>query len=299
MSNTSYTSIERYHGPLRLRHKHQQMKFLGQNDEYIELLTITKENCHVLKKSRESELTLLWFKSDGNRFKIDTVEYTFNTNDIVSLTEFHRIEVLEIKEVQLLRWARSFYCIVTNDSEVSCKGILFFGASNVPVIQPSTDDLKVLDAVFDVFRMEMGSSDNLQMEMLQMLLKRIIILCTRIYKSQMNLVEINDQNSSILREYNFLVEKHFREKHTVKEYADLLFKSPKTLSNVFKKMGTTTPLQFIHNRIMIEAKRLLTYSDQTISDITYELGFSDIHVFSRFFKKNEGVSPQNFREGKN
>lgn len=273
------------------------MKFLGQNNEYIELLTITKENCTILKKSRKSELTLLWFKSDGNRLKIDTVEYTFNTNDIVSLTEFHRIEILELKEVQLLRWARSFYCIIDNDIEVSCKGLLFFGSSNVPVLQPDDKDLTILETVFDLFRIEMQAADNLQMEMLQMMLKRILILCTRIYKTQIPMA--SELSNDIIREYNYLVEKHFREKHTVKEYADLLFKSPKTLSNLFKKLGDTSPLQFIHHRIMIEAKRLLTYSDQSISDITYELGFSDIHVFSRFFKKNAGVSPQNFREGKN
>ncbi len=274
------------------------MKFLGQNDEYIEYLTINSSNCNVLNESRASQLTLLWFKSDGNRIKIDTVEYTFNTNDIVSLTEFHKIEVLEIKEVQLLRWGRSFYCIIDHDSEVSCKGVLFFGASTVPVIHPTKDDLTILEAVFNMFEIEMNAKDNLQMEMLQMMLKRILILCVRMYKLQTS-SEVSDSSNGIIREYNFLVEQHFREKHSVKEYADLLFKSPKTLSNLFKKVGNTSPLQYIHNRIMLEAKRLLTYTNQSVSDITYELGFSDIHVFSRFFKKNEGCSPQNFREGKN
>lgn len=274
------------------------MKFQGQNNEYIEYVPIDSSNCHVLKESRESELTLLWFKSDGNRIKIDTVEYTFNTNDFVSLTEFHRIEVLEINEVQLLRWGRSFYCVIDHDSEVSCKGILFFGASNVPIIHPSPEDLKVIHTVFELFEIEMQSKDSLQLEMLQMMLKRILILCTRIYKSQLQ-PGISESSTGIIREYNYLVEQHFHEKHSVKEYADLLFKSPKTLSNLFKKIGDTSPLQFIHQRIMLEAKRLLTYSEQSISDITYELGFSDIHVFSRFFKKNAGCSPQNFREGKN
>lgn len=274
------------------------MKFLGPNKEYIELLTIDASNCSVLKESRESELTLLWFKSDGNRLKIDTVEYTFNTNDIVSLTEFHRIEVIEIKEVQLLRWDRSFYCIVDHDSEVSCRGILYFGASNVPILKPGSEDIITLRNVFEVFRSEMKSVDNLQYEMLQMLLKRILILCTRIYKQQIQLDD-QEQTSGIIRKYNYLVEEHFRDKHTVKEYADLLFKSPKTLSNLFKKIGDTTPLQYIHNRIMLEAKRSLTYSEQSVSEIAFDLGFPDIHTFSRFFKKNSGCSPQNFREGKN
>ena len=93
-----------------------------------------------------------------------------------------------------------------------------------------------------------------------------------------------------------MVEQHFREKHTVGEYADLLYKSPKTLSNVFKKVGSKTPLELIHNRKMIEARRLLHHTDANISDIGYDLGFNDIQAFSRFFKKNEGISPSEFKE---
>lgn len=140
----------------------------------------------------------------------------------------------------------------------------------------------------------MKSKDNLQLEMLQMMLKRLIIICTRIYKSQ-NHVNTPDSSINIIREYNFLVEQYFKKKHSVKEYAALMHKSPKTLSNMFKKYGDITPLQFIQNRIMLEAKRLLIYSDKNISDIGYEIGFSDIQVFSRFFKTRQGCSPQNFR----
>ena len=274
------------------------MKFTGKNNEYIEIIEIDASNCHVLNDSKPNELSLLWFKSDNNHLKIDAEDYFLNKNDIISLTEFHNVEPVNFNSLLLLRWNRDFYCIVDHDSEVSCKGILYYGASNVPLIQPKIDDLDVLNTVIKMFRIEMQSKDNLQLSMLQMMLKRLIILCTRIYKSQ-NLTEESDTNINLIREYNFLVEQHFKEKHSVKEYADLLFKSPKTLSNLFKKNGETTPLQFIQNRLMLEAKRLLTYSDQSVSEIGYELGFSDIQAFSRFFKGKEGCSPQKFRDGKN
>jgi AraC-like DNA-binding protein len=93
----------------------------------------------------------------------------------------------------------------------------------------------------------------------------------------------------IIRRFNLLVEASFREKHSVKEYADFLNKAPKSLANLFKKLGSNTPLQFIQNRLLLEAHRLLKYSDKSISDIGYELGFSDIQAFSRFFKNQEGV----------
>jgi len=98
-----------------------------------------------------------------------------------------------------------------------------------------------------------------------------------------------------VREYNFLVETHFRTKHSVEEYASLLNKSPKTLSNLFGKIHNQTPLQMIQGRIMLEAKRLLKYSDKNISEIADEIGFLDLQSFSRFFKKHQSLSPSDFR----
>ncbi|MCL3782135.1 AraC family transcriptional regulator [Prolixibacteraceae bacterium JC049] len=265
------------------------MEFRGKNNEYIQIVDVNSDNCYLLEAFKESELSILWFVEDDNRMKIDNVEYKLHKNQIICLTEFHRIEPIETKQVKLIKWNRDFYCIVNHDSEVSCKGLLFFGASNVPMLQPNSEDIETLQTVMNMFHIEMQSRDNLQLEMLQMLLKRLLILCTRIYKAQNNYTDTSG-NIDIIREYNFLVEQHFKEKHTVNEYADLLNKSPKTLSNLFKKHGEITPLKFIQNRIMLEARRQLIYSDWSVSEI---------QVFSRFFKSQEGISPQKFKEGKN
>jgi AraC-like DNA-binding protein len=82
----------------------------------------------------------------------------------------------------------------------------------------------------------------------------------------------------------------------VAEYANLLNKSPKTISNVFAILGTKSPLQYIQDRKMLEARRLLNYSSRQIKEIAYEIGFEDIQAFSRFFKKQEGISPSKFKE---
>ena len=141
----------------------------------------------------------------------------------------------------------------------------------------------------------MSSEDNLQIEMLQMMLKRYLILRTRLFKSQESYpnekVELD-----LVREFNFLVEQHFKSKHTVSEYAELLNKSPKTLSNLFSKISSKTPLQYIQERKMLEAKRLLQHSNLQIQEIAYKIGYDDIQTFSRFFKKKAGVSPSEFKE---
>jgi AraC-like DNA-binding protein len=272
------------------------MKYLGQTNEYFEVLEITKANCHVLKDKQEGVLSLIWFDDDQTQMTIDAINFNFSRNQMICLTEFHQIEIKQVGQLKLLRFNRPFYCILDHDSEVGCKGILFYGSSNLPLLKPNTEDIEILETVWKMLLIEMASQDNLQLEMLQMMLKRILILCTRFYKNQMDFEEIEVKQVDLIRDFNFLVEQHFRNKHSVDEYALLLSKSPKTLANLFKKAGNKTPSQFIQGRIMLEARRLLRYTDKSVSEIAYEIGYEDIQSFSRFFKKQENQSPTDFRE---
>lgn len=273
------------------------MKYIGKTDEYFEVTYINAQNQGELTDVATTQLMFLWFDTDDNKITIDGRTYTFHTNQIICLTEFHRLQLHQINGLKLLKFNRPFYCIVHQDSEVGCKGILYFGSSNLPIIEPQPQDIRTLQTAWDMLCLEMQSSqDNLQLEMLQMMLQRILILCTRIYKAQTNFQYQDQDQADLVRNFNFLVEQHFREKHTVAAYAELLHKSPKTLSNLFKKTGNKTPLELIHNRKMIEARRLLRHSSQSISDIGFELGFNDIQTFSRFFKKQEGMTAKEFKE---
>ena len=140
--------------------------------------------------------------------------------------------------------------------------------------------------------------DHLQGEMLRSLLKRLLIQSTRMVRSNLPEPTINNAQMNTIRLYNILVEKHFREYHHVKDYANLLFKSPKTLSNLFPKYSEKSPIMVINDRIILEAKRLLLYSEYSTNEIASELGYKDPGHFSKFFKKHEGVSPSVFKKNK-
>lgn len=271
------------------------MKFTGNTNEYLDLRQIDQSTGKILEESFENSLTIVWFKSDANTLIIDQKEESFSKDQIVFLTEFHRIKLTNIGEARFLRFNRPFYCILNHDEEVGCKGALFFGAARLPVISIQKDKLEKLEILWQMFVMEMDSKDSLQIEMLQMMLKRYLILCMRMYKEQENYPKKNTE-AEIVRNYNFLVEQHFRTKHKVADYAKLLHKSPKTLANTFLKMGSKSPLQYIKDRIILEARRQLIYSEKNISEIAEETGFEDIQSFSRFFKVQEGISASEYRE---
>lgn len=269
------------------------MYLKGPTDEYFELRVLDNNDCEVIKESIESSLSILWFQDDQSELKIDGKSKRFYKNEILFLTEFHKIEINRIGVIQFIRFNRSFFCIIDHDSEIGCKGVLFFGSSNIPVIQIPKSDLRKFESFWKMFLLESEEQDSFQIEMIRTMLKRYVILCTRIYKDQNNL--IHEEETSLIREFNFLVEQHFRDKHKVADYASLLNRSPKTLSNIFQKHSSKSPLQFIQSRKILESKRLLGYSDLQVQEIGYQVGYDDVQSFSRFFKKRTGHSPLSYR----
>lgn len=272
------------------------MTFRGPAGEFFQLEKISSPSALMQLEKIEDALSVLWFKQQNQAVTIDAEPYSFEENTLVFLTEFHRIALGEMSDICLLRFNRPFYCIKDHDSEVGCNGLLFFGAQQVPAVQLDKDNIRRFSMIWETMAMEIETKDGLQLEMLQTLLKRLLIISTRLFKASLNLENIPPVKMNLIREFCFLVEKHFRTKHRVAEYAELLFKSPKTISNVFHDMGYSSPLSYIHERIMIEARRFLRHTDRDISAIGYELGFNDIQSFSRFFKKNEGISPNMYRK---
>ncbi len=271
------------------------MKITGNTKEFIELTTLETSTCSIFREPEGSSLTVLWFRADNNEFIIDDKTYFFSKNQVIFLTEFHKVDAKQKGATNYLRFNRPFYCIIDHDTEVSCNGVLFFGSSQLPIIQIPDDEIEHFKTLWKMFTLEMQSKDNLQIGMLQMMLKRYLILCTRLYKKQQQ-YPITKNDSDVIREFNFLVEKHFKTKHTVIEYATLLNKSPKTISNTFSKLSSKSPLKYIQERIMLEARRLLYYTDKPIKEIAYEVGYEDIQTFSRFFKNQEGISPSDYKK---
>ncbi len=84
---------------------------------------------------------------------------------------------------------------------------------------------------------------------------------------------------------------------SVREYAEAMGISESHLNNIMKSMTGYTPARLIHNETILEAKRLLIHSDLTVSEVGYHLNFEDPSYFSRFFKRETGLNPKQFRIG--
>ncbi|MGC5701505.1 helix-turn-helix domain-containing protein [Pseudomonas sp. NFXW11] len=93
-----------------------------------------------------------------------------------------------------------------------------------------------------------------------------------------------------------LVEAHYREHVKVEDLAQRLGISVSHLNGTCRELAGQPALQIMHQRQLLEAKRLLTYTGMTIYEISADLGFSDPTNFTRLFRRREGISPKAFRD---
>lgn len=256
------------------------------------------KNDEYLIKKWTNSIKILWNKNDCPiDILLDDITITLQPNQITTTTYLQYFSILT-SDVPLtaLLFNKSFYCIQNHDEEVSCNGIIFFGTQEIPVVTLNEVEQRKFNLLYEVLIDEFQTKDKVQGEMLQVLLKRWIIKTTRLAKEQLITKDLNNRQIDIIRQYNVLVDTHFKEKRQVQDYAVLLHKSPKTLSNLFKTYNNKSPLHIIHERIVLEARRLLYYTNKSVSDIAFELGYNELAPFSRLFKKITGMSPTKFQK---
>lgn len=95
-----------------------------------------------------------------------------------------------------------------------------------------------------------------------------------------------------------LVETDFRRTRRLADYARALGLTADRLNDHCKRVAGVTAGHLVRQRVVTEAKRQLMFTDQSISEIAYDLGFNDPTHFTRFFRRYTGLTPHAFREGR-
>jgi AraC-like DNA-binding protein len=149
----------------------------------------------------------------------------------------------------------------------------------------------------DAMNKAFESSDELKFEIIGAYLKLFLIECNGLCVLT---PDTNTQNievgRALVQRFKELVEEHFTEWHQVKDYAKELNISPGYLNEVISSAIHNPAKEYIQNRLVLETKRLSVFTNKSIKEIGYELGFDDPSHFSKFFKTFTGNSILEFKE---
>ncbi|MDP9962093.1 helix-turn-helix domain-containing protein [Chryseobacterium lathyri] len=100
----------------------------------------------------------------------------------------------------------------------------------------------------------------------------------------------------LTRKFRILIRKEFKTLKSPSAYARILNISPGYLTEVIREVTGKSAQHWIHQEVLIEAKRLLFFTQLSVKEIAYELGYGDHAYFSRLFSKVEGCPPTEFRD---
>jgi AraC family transcriptional regulator, transcriptional activator of pobA len=171
----------------------------------------------------------------------------------------------------------------------------FSGVSEECVCQLPTAIQKPTITLFETMLSPSESIGENKADMFRLLLLQLFILidhsCTGPARRSFPL-----QKQTLLRTFRRLIDSHYRDIRLPKEYADLLYITANHLNALCQDLLGKTAGELIRDRTLLEAKRLLTNAKMTATEIAYELNFKDNSYFNRFFKKNAGMTPDDFRK---
>jgi len=184
--------------------------------------------------------------------------------------------------------------------EIKKFGFFDFEANQALHISPREDQI-VWDLYYKMQSEYTGNPDEYSKSILLSHLDLLLQYARRFYRRQF--IDRKPLNGSTMTRFNDLLDSYFERGviidqtlPTVRHLASALSLSPKYLSELLKQETGKTTIELIHLKLISEAKSQLTGGDKSISEVAFGLGFNNLSYFSRLFKKETGMKPNEFRE---
>ena len=173
----------------------------------------------------------------------------------------------------------------------------FFGLLGMPVFQVSEEELQRIGGLMMKIDEEVQQSRTGRVKAVKLYLYLLLLEARRSYERQGLDGQHSDQaGSSLVSRYLRLVAVHYLKKRNVSEYAGLLGVSANHLNRMVKEVTGRTASECIREMLVQEAKSLLRYTDSSVSEIAYQMDFSDPASFNRFFRAAADETPLIWRK---
>jgi AraC family transcriptional regulator, transcriptional activator of pobA len=250
---------------------------------------------------RHEYFEIIWLKNGAGIHHIDMIDHHYNGSVLFFLApgQVHKITEHKKSQGYVLKFLPAVFKQERDFLDYVFDTCLFDTVKSCSVIGIPKQMDDIIGELFFRFREEFNKQQPDADIILSSYLKILTTLIRRIKNTYLSEDRsINNPQYDLFRKFKIAVEHHYKTKHTVQDYAIHLKTQARTLNTVARKYSNKSALEFIQDRIILEAKRRLYHDNESIKELCYQLGFEDPAYFTRFFKKNVGIAPQHFKTDK-
>ncbi len=239
---------------------------------------------------------IIWFFEAGGTHIVDFKSFDIKENMVLFITkdQIHAFDDNLETKGWLIHFNESFF--MHSDVDIFLKYNLFNSPQN-PCYSIDKGTIKTSEHYISLIKYELSKRDSFGAEdVIRYLLKSFLINMERVHRKMPGkTIQLTNQYELQCYKFKDLLEENFSKNHSVQSYAEALHISSKTLAMITKSHVGKLPSQLIAERIVLEAKRMLRFTTLQISEIAFRLGFDDASYFVKYFKRQVGISPGNYR----
>lgn len=247
----------------------------------------------------KQDLYQILLLTDSVLYTVEEAKFKTNSQSLIFLSPFQKFAFNSRLKQPLyqISFHGDYYCIELHKHEVACNGLLFNAVYQLPHVEVSAEVFEELKLICrkmqEYIRKNSRFSDSIVKSYLQLMLSITSDVKQHYIDENSFYTLLKNEEGIIFQE---LVEKNYKTEKSVQFYAGKMNMSPTHFSRKIKTLFNKTPSLIIQERTTLEAKKLLHLTYKSVKEIAAELCFADEHYFSRYFKKQVGVSPAAFRK---
>jgi AraC family transcriptional activator of pobA len=239
---------------------------------------------------------VLIFKNGNGCLFLDDKRIIIEDNTILFVSPFQRKKwdvELSLLDFTILIFQEDFLNEFFTDKLFTYR-LLYFYQHDYPLLLNASDQqIQSICNILTEIKLELVRPNMDSAHIIRSLIYYLLQRLNRDYALRNNLpYQIETTNHAYA--FKKLIETHIRETQRINDYADLLGVSRITLNAAVKKQFNQTAIELLKQRLLTEVKNELIYSNKSISEIAYELGYSEPNHLMRFFKNQTGLTTSEF-----
>ena len=242
---------------------------------------------------------IVWFTKGSGVHTVDFTDYEITDNSIFFIApgQLHSFHGNEGQQGHILKICPHLLSDIAHSESILLKYNVFNAYDSVPYKKITAECAHEISQMMQRLEDEVDKSERIgHNDYIRALVTMLLISIERCQTEQREPIFSTTRTAHrTFLAFRREIERNFRKMHTVKEYANALNISTKSLTNYVAECTTHTPLEMINNRIILEAKRMLRYSDMMVKEIAAALGFEDPSYFNKFFRRLVRCSAAEYR----